>query len=117
MAKNAREGSYGMSYVRVEGLVKRFGEEVLAVDSISFVVGKGWTAVYVTHDQAEALVMSDEIIVMDQGRIQQKGDARTIYMRPANRFVANFISVANLLEWHFVAKSEDENRGDCLMKG
>jgi len=77
----------------------------------------GFTAVYVTHDQGEAMVKSDEIIVMDQGRIQQKGDARTIYMRPANRFVANFIGVANLLEGHFVAKSEDESRGDCLMRG
>jgi iron(III) transport system ATP-binding protein len=74
----------------------------------------GFTAVYVTHDQAEAMVMSDEIIVIDQGRIQQKGDARTIYMRPANRFVANFIGVANLLEGHFVAKSEEE--GMCVVE-
>jgi iron(III) transport system ATP-binding protein len=57
----------------------------------------GITSVYVTHDQAEAIVISDEIIVMNWGRIQQRGDARTIYTRPANRFVAEFIGLANLL--------------------
>ena len=57
----------------------------------------GITSVYVTHDQAEAIVISDQIIVMNFGRIQQRGDARTIYTRPANRFVAEFIGLANLL--------------------
>jgi ABC-type Fe3+/spermidine/putrescine transport system ATPase subunit len=57
----------------------------------------GITSVYVTHDQAEALVMSDEIIVMSDGRIQQTGDPHDIYARPANRYVSNFIGVANLL--------------------
>jgi ABC-type Fe3+/spermidine/putrescine transport system ATPase subunit len=51
----------------------------------------------VTHDQAEAMVISDRIIVMNHGRIEQQGDARTIYGRPANRFVAQFIGLANLL--------------------
>jgi iron(III) transport system ATP-binding protein len=58
----------------------------------------GITSIYVTHDQAEALVMSDRVVVMDQGVIQQVGDPQTIYARPANTFVANFIGVANLLE-------------------
>jgi iron(III) transport system ATP-binding protein len=62
----------------------------------------GITSVYVTHDQAEALVMSDEIIVMSKGRIQQKGDPHDIYARPANRYVSNFIGVANLLEGSIV---------------
>ncbi len=57
----------------------------------------GITSVYVTHDQAEAIVISDQIIVMNQGRIEQQGDARTIYTRPANRFVAEFIGLTNLL--------------------
>jgi len=57
----------------------------------------GITSVYVTHDQAEAMVISDQIIVMNRGRIEQQGDARTIYARPANRFVAEFIGLANLL--------------------
>lgn len=62
----------------------------------------GITSVYVTHDQAEALVMSDEIIVMSKGRIEQKGGPQDIYDRPANRHVSNFIGVANLLEGHVI---------------
>ena len=57
----------------------------------------GITTVYVTHDQSEALVMSDTIIVMDHGRIIQQGDPETIYNEPSNRFVADFIGTANLL--------------------
>lgn len=56
------------------------------------------TSVYVTHDQEEAMVMSDRIIVMSQGRIQQTGNPSEIYDRPANRFVADFIGSANLLD-------------------
>ena len=62
----------------------------------------GITSIYVTHDQAEALVMSDEIIVMSKGRIEQKGDPREIYARPANAYVSNFIGAANLLQGHVV---------------
>jgi iron(III) transport system ATP-binding protein len=57
----------------------------------------GITSVYVTHDQSEALVMSDTIIVMNRGRILQQGDPETIYAEPETRFVADFIGVANLL--------------------
>jgi iron(III) transport system ATP-binding protein len=57
----------------------------------------GITSLYVTHDQSEALVMSDRVVVMDKGVIQQIGDPQTIYARPANTFVANFIGVANLM--------------------
>jgi iron(III) transport system ATP-binding protein len=63
----------------------------------------GITSIYVTHDQAEALVMSDEIIVMSKGRIQQKGGPRDIYARPVNAYVSNFIGVANLIEGRVVA--------------
>ncbi|RME65887.1 MAG: ABC transporter ATP-binding protein, partial [Caldilineae bacterium] len=49
----------------------------------------GITSVYVTHDQDEAMVLSDRIVVMNQGRIQQVGSAPEIYRRPANRFVAD----------------------------
>jgi ABC-type Fe3+/spermidine/putrescine transport system ATPase subunit len=65
----------------------------------------GITSIYVTHDQAEALVMSDRVVVMDKGVIQQVGDPETIYARPANAFVANFIGVANLLEGKFLRRS------------
>ena len=51
----------------------------------------GMTTVYVTHDQREALTMSDRIAVIDGGRIMQLDTPRAIYQRPANRFVAEFI--------------------------
>jgi ABC-type Fe3+/spermidine/putrescine transport system ATPase subunit len=51
----------------------------------------------VTHDQEEALTMSDVIVVMLDGRIQQQGDPASLYERPVNRFVANFIGVSNPL--------------------
>jgi len=56
------------------------------------------TVVYVTHDQSEALAVSDRIIVMNQGVIAQMGTPRELYERPANRFIAGFIGDANLLE-------------------
>lgn len=57
----------------------------------------GITSVYVTHDQDEAMVLSDLIVVMNQGRIQQADSPPNIYRRPANRFVADFIGRANFL--------------------
>ena len=58
----------------------------------------GITFVYVTHDQEEALTMSDRIAVMDQGRTLQAGTPTEIYERPASRFVADFIGETNFLE-------------------
>jgi len=58
----------------------------------------GITFVFVTHDQEEALTMSDRITVMSAGEIQQIGTAREIYDRPANRFVADFIGETNLID-------------------
>ncbi|MCY3877666.1 MAG: ABC transporter ATP-binding protein [Rhodobacteraceae bacterium] len=58
----------------------------------------GITFVFVTHDQEEALAMSDRIAVMSEGIVQQTGTARDIYDRPVNRFVANFIGETNLLD-------------------
>jgi iron(III) transport system ATP-binding protein len=71
----------------------------------------GITSIYVTHDQAEALVMSDEIIVMSKGRIQQKGNPHEIYARPVNAYVSNFIGVANLLNGR-VTKINGSGRGE-----
>src|SRR6476660_6072909 len=56
------------------------------------------TTVYVTHDQSEALALSHEIAVMNQGRIQQIGTPRQIYERTRNRFVAEFIGSSNFLD-------------------
>ena len=58
----------------------------------------GITFIFVTHDQEEALTMSDRIAVMSQGKILQIGSPRDIYDRPAERFVANFIGETNFLE-------------------
>lgn len=58
----------------------------------------GLTTIYVTHDQSEALALSHEIAVMDQGRIVQVGSPRDIYERPATRFVADFIGNTNFVE-------------------
>ena len=67
----------------------------------------GATAVYVTHDQEEALSMADRIAVMNEGRIVQIGTPREVYRRPANRFVADFLGEANFLE-STVAAQEGE---------
>jgi len=58
----------------------------------------GITFIYVTHDQEEALTMSDEIIVMNNGKIQQKGTPIDIYNEPKNAFVASFIGESNIID-------------------
>jgi putative spermidine/putrescine transport system ATP-binding protein len=58
----------------------------------------GVTVVYVTHDQHEALTMSDRIVVMNQGRIEQIASPETMYQSPANRFVAGFLGASNFIE-------------------
>ncbi|HKQ02940.1 MAG TPA: ABC transporter ATP-binding protein [Actinomycetes bacterium] len=66
----------------------------------------GITFVYVTHDQEEALTMSDRLVVMNAGRIEQLGSPRELYEHPATRFVANFIGTSNILTGRL------ERRGD-----
>jgi spermidine/putrescine ABC transporter ATP-binding subunit len=58
----------------------------------------GITTVYVTHDQEEALTLSDRIAVFNQGSVLQIGPPKALYERPANRFVADFIGINNLIE-------------------
>jgi putative spermidine/putrescine transport system ATP-binding protein len=58
----------------------------------------GITFVYVTHDQEEALTMSDRVAVFDEGRIQQVGTPAEVYERPASAFVAGFVGVSNVIE-------------------
>jgi putative spermidine/putrescine transport system ATP-binding protein len=58
----------------------------------------GITFVYVTHDQDEALTMSDRLAVFDRGRIEQLGAPAEVYERPANAFVAGFVGVSNVIE-------------------
>src|ERR671936_810579 len=61
------------------------------------------TAVYVTHDQEEAMAISDRIAVMSRGSIVQEGSAETLYVQPASEFVARFIGRVNLLTARVVA--------------
>jgi len=58
----------------------------------------GMTFLYVTHDQEEALTMSDHVAVFNEGRIEQIGSPRVIYERPATEFVAGFVGTSNILE-------------------
>jgi ABC-type Fe3+/spermidine/putrescine transport system ATPase subunit len=66
------------------------------------------TTLLVTHDQDEALSLSDWIVVLDRGRVQQTGPPDEAYRRPANRFVADFLGAANLFE------GELRQRGDAF---
>ena len=80
----------------------------------------GITFVYVTHDQEEALTMSDTIVVMNQGAIQQIGTPIDIYNEPQNRFVAQFIGESNIIEGTFVHDymiSIDQQKFACVDKG
>src|SRR5207253_4653074 len=58
----------------------------------------GLTAIYVTHDQKEALSIADRMAVLNKGRIEQIGRPQDLYLRPGNVFVANFMGETNLLE-------------------
>lgn len=68
---------------------------------------QGFTAIYVTHDQAEALAMSDLVVVMNKGTIEQIGSPNDIYHRPINRFVADFVGAANILKAQVLEQDND----------
>jgi len=73
----------------------------------------GSTVIYVTHDQEEALVMSDRIAIFDQGRIQQLGTGEDLYERPSSMFVADFVGESNLLR----GRLEHEDGAAWLVRG
>lgn len=77
----------------------------------------GITTIFVTHDQQEALSLSDRIAVMERGRIEQTGTPREIYERPATRFVADFIGGSNVLPVRVVAAREGEAEVELLGVG
>jgi spermidine/putrescine transport system ATP-binding protein len=72
----------------------------------------GITFVYVTHDQEEALTMSDRIAVMSQGRVEQVGSPKEIYEEPATAYVADFLGVSNLME----ASATGVGQGGCRVR-
>jgi iron(III) transport system ATP-binding protein len=67
----------------------------------------GMTTIYVTHDQTEALAMSNRIALMDHGHIVQEGRPRELYQKPANQFVASFVGNTNLLDAEVVERTGD----------
>ncbi|MEO0562862.1 MAG: ABC transporter ATP-binding protein [Chloroflexota bacterium] len=69
---------------------------------------QGFTAIYVTHDQSEALAMSDKIYLMRDGQIEQAGKPHELYTRPRNRFVSGFLGIANTFVAEVVAKKADD---------
>ena len=70
----------------------------------------GITFIYVTHDQAEALALSDRIVVFNRGVVQQVGTPRDVYERPANLFVADFMGLVNKLSGTIVGRNGDRTR-------
>ena len=70
----------------------------------------GITAIYVTHDQDEALAISDRIVIMNQGQIEQIGDPQSIYLHPRTSFVAGFIGLANIMDGRVLSRSGNELR-------
>ncbi|WP_141432180.1 ABC transporter ATP-binding protein [Bacillus sp. 03113] len=80
----------------------------------------GITFIFVTHDQEEALAMSDEIFVLNKGRIQQSGTPTDIYDEPVNRFVADFIGESNIVSGKMLRDFSVEFGGkifDCVDQG
>ena len=75
----------------------------------------GITTIYVTHDQEEALAISDRIAVMNSGNIMQVGTPEEIYKKPKNTFVAGFIGVSNFIEVQI--DSSDSSKGKVLLNG
>ncbi len=67
----------------------------------------GITSLYVTHDQAEAMAISDKVVIMKDGIIMQMGSPQAVYERPENRFVANFIGKSNFIEGKLIEKNAD----------
>ncbi len=85
----------------------------------------GITSIYVTHDQIEAMSISDRVVVMNRGRIEQMGSPRELYARPINRFVASFIGKAAFLPaeknasgaWTLLGKPWRPEAGEELTAG
>jgi spermidine/putrescine transport system ATP-binding protein len=83
-------------------------------------VQTGITFIFVTHDQEEALSMSDTVVVMDEGKVQQIGSPKKIYDEPKNAFVADFIGESNILDGVMIADyivKFAEQTFKCLDKG
>ncbi len=67
----------------------------------------GLTTIYVTHDQEEALSLSDRVVLMERGRIRQAGTPRDVYLHPESAYAANFLGARNLIPARVVERSDD----------
>lgn len=76
----------------------------------------GITSIYVTHDQEEAMSISDRIVVMKNGKIEQVGTPTEIYFQPKNKFIAEFMGTANILKFNNIVQDEDYWLGEILNK-
>ena len=85
--------------------------EEMRVELRKLVKSFGVTTIFVTHEQIEALTLSDEIAVMNEGRIVQEGSPLEIYSRPSNSFVANFIGQSNMVPGKVSAASQNDGTG------
>jgi putative spermidine/putrescine transport system ATP-binding protein len=88
------------------GALDRKLREALQVEIVQVSRQIGATVLYVTHDQEEALVMSDRIAIFNQGRIEQLGSGEDLYERPASLFVADFIGTSNIVRGRFEADGD-----------
>lgn len=84
--------------------------ERLRVDINALLRSLGITAVYVTHDQAEAMSLGDRIVVMNHGLVAQVGTPREIYFKPSEEFVADFVGIMNRIDGH-VSDGRLQTRG------
>lgn len=84
------------------GSLDRALRERLMVELRDILTSVGVTALYVTHDQAEAFAIADRAVVMDAGHVEQIGSPETIYRCPATPFVAHFLGLTNLAEGQFI---------------
>lgn len=88
----------------------------LRVEIDSLLRSLGITAIYVTHDQAEAMALGDRIVVMSKGKIAQIGSPRDIYHFPANNFVADFIGTVNRLPASLLSGDPGVSSGEVLFR-
>src|SRR5436309_258210 len=114
--------------VRLDGVSKQFADSYavhrldLDIEAGHFfsLLGPpacGITFVFVTHDQDEALTMSDRIAVMSEGRIQQCGTPEDVYEHPASRFVASFMGTSNLMTGTYRGGEVALDQGPALAVG
>jgi putative spermidine/putrescine transport system ATP-binding protein len=96
------------------GALDRKLREALQLEVIRVSRELGATVLYVTHDQEEALVMSDRIAIFSEGRIEQLGSGEDLYDRPASLFVADFIGESNILRGRYEA---DGTEGGWMTRG